>query len=181
MTGVQTCALPIFIKGKGVDLLLDALCLVKTQFVLDVVGTGNDEANLKRQAEPLGASVVFHGFSPSPDDAFRGARAAVLPWRWQEPFGLVGPEALAHGVPIVGFDVGAVREYLENGRTGLLVPAGDVAAFALAVERLLNDASFAAELGARGREFVSAHFTDSALLDGWRGFIAKISSERSAS
>ena len=169
------------IKGKGVDLLLDALRLVKSPFVLDVVGTGNDEANLKRQAEPLGASVVFHGFSPSPDDAFRGVRAVVLPWRWQEPFGLVGPEALAHGVPIVGFDVGAVREYLEDGRTGLLVPSGDVAAFARAVERLLNDASFAAELGACGREFVSARFTDSALLDGWREFIAKTSPQRSAS
>jgi glycosyltransferase involved in cell wall biosynthesis len=169
------------IKGKGVDLLLEALRLVKTPFVLDVVGTGNDEANLKRLAEPLGASVVFHGFSPSPDDAFRGVRAVVLPWRWQEPFGLVGPEALAHGVPIIGFDVGAIREYLEDGRTGLLVPPGDVAAFARAVEHLLNDASLAAELGARGREFVSARFTDSALLDGWRGFIAKTSSERSAS
>ena len=59
------------IKGKGVDLLLDALRLVKTPFVLDVVGTGNDEANLKRLAEPLGASVVFHGFSPSPDEVGR--------------------------------------------------------------------------------------------------------------
>ena len=169
------------IRGKGVDLLLEALRLVKTPFVLDVVGTGNDEANLKRQAESLGASVVFHGFSPSPDDAFRGVRAVVLPWRWQEPFGLVGPEALAHGVPIVGFDVGAVREYLENGRTGLLVPPGDVPALAAAIERLLNDAPFAAELGARGRELVSARFTDSALLDGWRGFIGGTSSERTAS
>ena len=137
--------------------------------------------NLKRQAEPLGASVVFHGFSPSPDDAFRGVRAVVLPWRWQEPFGLVGPEALAHGVPIVGFDVGAVREYLEDGRTGLLVPSGDVAAFARAVERLLNDASFAAGLGSRGRELVASRFTASALLEGWREFIAKFSSERSGS
>ena len=169
------------IKGKGVDLLLDALRLVKTPFVLDVVGTGNDEANLKRQAKPLGASVVFHGFSPSPDEAFRGVRAVVLPWRWQEPFGLVGPESLAHGVPIVGFDVGAVREYLEDGRTGLLVPSGDVAAFARAVERLLNDASFAAELGSRGRELVASRFTASALLEGWRQFIGQTSSERSGS
>jgi glycosyltransferase involved in cell wall biosynthesis len=154
-----------------VDLLLAALREVKSPFVLEVVGTGNDEANLKRQAEPLGSAVVFRGFSPSPDDAYRGVRAVVLPWRWQEPFGLVGPEALAHGVPIVGFDVGAVREYLEDGRTGLLVPPGDVPALAAAIDRLLNDAALAAELGARGRELVSARFTDSALLDGWRSLI----------
>ena len=161
------------IRGKGVDQLLEALRGVKTRCVLDVVGTGNDEAFLKRLAEPFGESVVFHGFSPDPDDAYRCVRAVVLPWRWQEPFGLVGPEALAHGVPIVGFDVGAVREYLEDGRTGLLVPPGDTAALANALERLLNDPALAAELGARGRELVAARFTDSALLDGWRGFIER--------
>ena len=159
------------IRGKGVDQLLAALREVKSPYVLEIVGTGNDEANLKRLAEPFGDAVVFRGFSPSPDDAYRGVRAVVLPWRWQEPFGLVGPEALAHGVPIVGFDVGAVREYLEDGRTGLLVPPGDVSALARAIDRILNDAPLAAELGARGRELVSARFTDSALLDSWRSLM----------
>lgn len=156
------------IRGKGVDQLLAALREVKSPFVLEIVGTGNDEAYLKRLAEPFRDAVVFRGFSPLPDDAYRGVRAVVLPWRWQEPFGLVGPEALAHGVPIVGFDVGAVREYLEDGRTGLLVPPGDVSALARAIDRILNDAPLAAELGARGRELVSSRFTDSALLDSWR-------------
>lgn len=155
------------IRGKGVDLLLDAMRHVKTPCVLDIVGTGNDEAYLKELAAPLGASVVFHGYSPDPDDAFRGVRAAVLPWRWQEPFGLVGPEALAHGVPLVGFDVGAIREYLVDGETGLLVPSGDTAALANAIDRLLSDPAKAAAMGTRGREFVSARFTDSALLRGW--------------
>ena len=155
------------IRGKGVDLLLDAMRHVKTPCVLDIVGTGNDEAYLKEQAAPLGASVVFHGYSPDPDDAFRGVRAAVLPWRWQEPFGLVGPEALAHGVPLVGFDVGAIREYLVDGETGLLVPSGDTAALANAIDRILSDPAKAAAMGTRGREFVSARFTDSALLRGW--------------
>jgi len=159
------------IRGKGVDQLLAALREVKSPFVLEIVGTGNDEAYLKRLAEPFRDAVVFRGFSPSPDDAYRGVRAVVLPWRWQEPFGLVGPEALAHGVPIVGFDVGAVREYLEDGRTGLLVPPGDVSALARAIDRILNDAPLAAELGARSRELVSARFTDSALLEGWRSLM----------
>ena len=156
------------IRGKGVDLLLDAMRRAKTPCVLDIVGTGNDEAYLKELAAPLGASVVFHGYSPNPDDAFRGIRAAVLPWRWQEPFGLVGPEALAHGVPLVGFDVGAIREYLVDGETGLLVPSGDTAALANAIDRILSDPAKAAAMGARGRELVSASFTDSALLRGWR-------------
>ena len=156
------------IRGKGVDQLLTAMQNVKTPCVLDVVGTGNDEAFLKSLAAPLGSSVVFHGFSPNPDNLDRGVRAAILPWRWQEPFGLVGPEALAHGVPLIGFDTGAIREYLVDGETGLLVPPGDTIALAQAIERLLNDPGDAAAMGRRGCELVSARFTDDALLSGWR-------------
>lgn len=156
------------IRGKGVDQLLSAMHAVRTPCVLDIVGTGNDEAYLKCLAEPLGKSVVFHGYSPNPDDAFRGVRAVVLPWRWQEPFGLVGPEALAHGVPLVGFDVGAIREYLVDGQTGVLVPPGDTGALAKAVDRMLNDPAEAHAMGLRGRELVSARFTDAGLLGGWR-------------
>ena len=176
------------IRGKGVDQLLAAMHEVKTPCVLDVVGTGNDEAWLKRLAEPLGKSVVFHGFSSTPDDVFRGIRAVVLPWRWQEPFGLVGPEALAHSVPLVGFDVGAIREYLDDGRTGILVPPGNISALAGAIDRMLNDPGEAHAMGLRGRELVSARFTDAALLDGWRALASSFlssnhatSPERSAS
>jgi glycosyltransferase involved in cell wall biosynthesis len=156
------------IRGKGIDQLLSAMHEVRTPCVLDLVGTGNDEAYLKQLAEPLGKSVVFHGYSPDPDNAFRGVRAVVLPWRWQEPFGLVGPEALAHSVPLVGFDVGAIREYLIDGQTGVLVPPGDTGALAKAVDRLLNAPEEAHAMGLRGRELVSARFTDAGLLNGWR-------------
>ena len=162
------------IRGKGVDLLLEAMKKVETPCVLDIVGTGNDEAFLKRLAAPLGSSVVFHGYSPNPDDIYRVVRAAVLPWRWQEPFGLVGPEALAHGVPLVGFDVGAAREYLVDGETGLLVPPGDTAALAQAIDCLLNDPARAVSMGCRGRELVSARFTDAALMSGWRALLEGI-------
>ena len=161
------------IRGKGVDQLLAAMHGVKTPCVLDVVGTGNDEAYLKQLAEPLGKKVVFHGFSPTPDDAFRDIRAVVLPWRWQEPFGLVGPEALAHGVPLVGFDVGAIRDYLVDGQTGILVPPVDTDALAKAIDRILNAPEEARAMGLRGRELVSSRFTDAVLLNGWRTLLNK--------
>ena len=160
------------IRGKGVDQLLTAMHEVRTPCVLDIVGTGNDEAHLKQMAEPLGEKVVFHGYSPNPDDAFRGIRAVVLPWRWQEPFGLVGPEALAHGVPLAGFDVGAIREYLVDGQTGVLIPPGDTNALARAIDRLLNNPGGAHAMGLRGRELISTRFTDNALLHGWSNLVA---------
>ena len=159
------------IRGKGVQLLLAAMARMKTPRTLDIVGTGNDEAYLKQLAEPLGEKVVFHGYSPNPDDAFRGVRAVVLPWRWQEPFGLVGPEALAHGVPLVGFDVGAIRDYLVDGQTGVLVPPGDTDALSKAIDRILNIPDEARAKGLRGRELVSVRFTDAGLLNGWQDLI----------
>ena len=159
------------IRGKGVDQLLTAMHSVETSCVLDIIGTGNDEAHLKQLAEPLGKKVVFFGYSPNPNDAFRGVRAVVLPWRWQEPFGLVGPEALAHGVPLVGFDVGAIRDYLMDGQTGILVPPGDTDALAKAIDRLLNAPDEASAMGMRGRKLVSARFTDAALLNGWQALL----------
>jgi len=161
------------IRGKGVDQLLAAMHGVKTPCVLDIVGTGNDEALLKQLAELLGKRIVFHGYSSTPDDAFCGVRAVILPWRWQEPFGLVGPEALAHGVPLVGFDVGAVRDYLIDGQTGILVPPGDTDALAKAIDHLLNAPDEARAMGLRGRELISARFADAALLNGWQVLLNK--------
>jgi glycosyltransferase involved in cell wall biosynthesis len=62
-----------------------------------------------------------------------------------------GPEAMACGVPVVATDVGAVREVIEHGRTGLVVPPLDADALATATLALLADPDFRARLGAEGR------------------------------
>lgn len=65
------------------------------------------------------------------------ARAAVvvLPIQWPEPFGLVMPEANACGTPVVVFDIGAAREVIAHGKTGFVVPPGDLDAFCSAVDQ----------------------------------------------
>lgn len=60
-------------------------------------------------------------------------------------------EASAMGVPVVASDVKGNREAVENGRTGLLVPFGDVTALAGAIEQILADPDQARRLGAEGR------------------------------
>jgi glycosyltransferase involved in cell wall biosynthesis len=65
-----------------------------------------------------------------------GEAAVVLfPITWPEPFGLVPIEANACGTPVVAFAEGAVPEIIEHGRTGVLVPGGDLDGFVAAVER----------------------------------------------
>jgi glycosyltransferase involved in cell wall biosynthesis len=54
-----------------------------------------------------------------------GARALVLPIRWEEPFGLVMIEAMLSGTPVVATRRGAAPEIVEDGRTGFLVDGDD--------------------------------------------------------
>lgn len=64
-------------------------------------------------------------------------------------------EAMASGVPVVATPVGCVRDLINSGENGLLVPVGDVAATADAVAGLLRDREFAARIGEHGRQTVS--------------------------
>jgi glycosyltransferase involved in cell wall biosynthesis len=66
--------------------------------------------------------------------AFAGARALLMPIRWEEPFGMVMVEALACGTPVIAFPEGAARELVCDGQTGFLVE--DEQAMGAAVSRL---------------------------------------------
>ena len=72
---------------------------------------------------------------------------------------MVGIEAMARGRPVVGFDAGGIAEWLRDGDTGLLVPAGNVTALAAAMARLLADPAAAAAMGARAARHVAAQFS----------------------
>ena len=65
---------------------------------------------------------------------FAGARALLVPIRWEEPFGMVMIEALACGTPVIAFPEGAARELVLNGKTGFLVD--NESAMSAAVDRL---------------------------------------------
>ena len=122
------------IRGKGVQLLLEAMARMRMPRTLDVVGTGNMEAELKAQAERLGLAerVRWHGYQPNPQDWMRAAKCVVVPSFWQEPYGLVAAEAVALGRSVVAFDIGGLPE--ACGGKATLVPPGDVDALARALD-----------------------------------------------
>lgn len=74
-------------------------------------------------------------------------------------------EYLAAGVPVVATRVGVVPEVLEDGRTALLVPAGEAEPMAAAIGRLLGDAGLRRELGAAGAALVRAHYSGARLAE----------------
>ena len=53
------------------------------------------------------------------------AKCLLLPLCWEEPFGLVMPEAMACGTPVVAFARGAAAEIVRHGETGFLVDEWD--------------------------------------------------------
>ena len=81
------------------------------------------------------------------------ARAAVVAVpSLREGYGVVAREAMAYGRPVVASDAGGLRDAVEDGVTGLLVPPGDVPALRAALHRLLEDVQLRDSLGAAGRE-----------------------------
>lgn len=78
--------------------------------------------------------VVRNGTKRDAIDIMSGAVATLFPISWPEPFGLVMVESMAVGTPIVGYAAGASTELVVSGRTGLLIPPGDVAGLCAAVE-----------------------------------------------
>ena len=113
---------------KGPDVMLRAASrvakIVGRTLSMVVAGDGPMRPQLERMAGAGGPSidVVFPGWVDAAARAvlFSRARLVVIPSRWPEPFGLVGLEAAAAGVPAVGFDVGGIPEWLEHDVNGRL-------------------------------------------------------------
>lgn len=154
-----------FYGYEGLDLLLDALpqLLPKyPQLRVLLVGGGPQEANLKAQAARLGVAerVVFTGRVPHAEvqryynliDVLVYARKSMRLTDLVTP--LKPLEAMAQGRLLVASDVGGHRELIEDGATGLLFAAGDVAALAGAVDRMLSGREHWPRMRRAGRDFV---------------------------
>jgi len=150
------------VRGKGVDLLFEALLRVKAQWQLKIVGDGNMRAALEKLAHKLGLSgrVEFLGTLPHDElnELYGKAALVAVPSRWAEPFGMVGIEAMAAARPVAGFAIGGINDWLLHGINGLAAPAGNVAVLASHIDWLLSDALLARELGQNGREIFETKY-----------------------
>ncbi len=160
----------LVLPDKGVDYLLSALSKVQAPFRAVVAGDGPHEDWLRQKARDEGVAdrVHFAGWidSGSMETLYARADAVVCPSVWDEPFGLVGIEAMSHEKPVVAFRVGGIPEWLTDGETGFLVRAKDTDAMAGALKRLLTEPGLARSLGAAGAEAVARRFPKAAHLDG---------------
>ena len=145
---------------KGGDLLVDAIAKASARLGrtirLLLVGDGPQRAAWEQRASERGVPFKAVGWLNGDERwaALRQATLLALPSSWPEPFGLVGLEAAALGIPAVAFDVGGVREWLRPGISGYLAPGNPPRASGLA-DALVNALSHGDELRAMGSRAVA--------------------------
>ena len=153
-------------KLKGVGELLRAIPLAEKRLGrplhATIAGDGPKRARLEELARRSQLEVEFTGWIGSVQKADLMERAGLLvtPSLWPEPFGLVGIEAGAHGLPAVAFDTGGISDWLISGYSGELAPGNPptVEGLADAIIRALSDPSHYAVL-CRGAREVAGRFT----------------------
>src|SRR5207248_662901 len=107
-TAIDVVFVGRLVSDKGVDVLLEALARLGDVSAV-IAGDGPERHALEEQASTLGLGgrVRFSGWvsSTEREKLFAGATVFVLPSLWEEPFGIVGLEALAAGLPVVASNV----------------------------------------------------------------------------
>ncbi|MDO5848311.1 MAG: glycosyltransferase family 4 protein [Methanobrevibacter sp.] len=126
------------IKRKNVNVLLEAKKDAVSDYELVVVGGGPLYNDLKKKVKNENISgVTFTGPRTDVEDIIPGVDLLVLP-SFSESFGLVLIEALACGVPVIGSDVGGIKEIITEN-VGLLIDPNDPKTVSKAIEELLNN------------------------------------------
>jgi glycosyltransferase involved in cell wall biosynthesis len=101
-------------------------------------------------------AVIFTGHEDDMPMVMRALDIILLP-SWEEPFGRVVTEGMAAGRPVIATTVGGPAETITDGFDGLLAPPREPAAWAAAINRLLDDPKEARRIGETARESASGY------------------------
>lgn len=153
------------IPEKGISDFLEMARLVAAQrndvqFVL--VGDGAYRRQYTKDAEATGLSdrVTWTGTIDDPfgQGVFHAADVVCQFSRWEEVFGWMIAEAMAHAKPVVATRVGGIPELISDGESGYLVDRGDTEAMSKRVLELLSNRDLCMRMGRVGNETVRAKF-----------------------
>jgi glycosyltransferase involved in cell wall biosynthesis len=166
---------------KGHAVLFDALARLKASGAtplpwVAVEGTGPEGAVLRADVAARGLSddVAFLGREAHVFDLMNAADIVALPSIANEDFPNVVLEAMSLSKPVVASIVAGTPEQIVDGETGVLVPAGNAAALASALESLAADVPRRAAMGAAGRARFEAHFTAGQAVSAYRALYEEL-------
>ena len=166
------------VPQKGFDRLIDAFARVATdipEWRLVIWGEGPDRAALEAQRDRLGLSgrVTLPGITRQPGEWIAQSDMFVLSSRF-EGWGIVVGEAMAGGLPVISFDCPwGPAEMIEQGRSGILVPNGDVAALGDAMAALCRDPDRRQALSNAAKARMTLFDMDH-ILASWRSVIFEV-------
>ncbi len=157
-------------RYKGIEVALRALAIARRErndLTLDIAGTGDDAERLRRLAgsQGIAGAVRFHGFvdEAAKLDLFRRSWANLFPSP-KEGWGLTVMEAAGCGTPSLASDSPGLRDSVQHGRTGFLVPHGDPEALAARMLELAGTPGLVEELGRNARQSALAWSWEDAAL-----------------
>jgi len=144
---------------KRISDVLRALARLPDRWRLQVAGNGPDRAMFERLSDQLGirGRVNYLGFvsnSSTLRELYRGASVVALPSAY-EGLPMVLLEAMSCATPVVGSDIPAIAEVVDDGRTGVLVPVGDPVRLADALSHAVRRRD---ELGRAARASILANY-----------------------
>ncbi|MBU4487657.1 MAG: glycosyltransferase, partial [Candidatus Omnitrophica bacterium] len=131
-----------------------------------IVGDGELKADLVRLARNIGVygDLVFTGWRKDIDALYKVMDIVTLTSLNEgTPVSII--EAMASERPVVVTDVGGVRDIVEDGKSGLIVPSQDIEAFVRAVTTLIDDKTKREKFGKYGREYVVRCHSKKQLVD----------------
>jgi glycosyltransferase involved in cell wall biosynthesis len=170
------------IRGKGVDVLLESLALLKVPFECLILGDGSHREYCEKLSAKLNLTdrVRFAGFIPQVEmkNHFRECSVFVISSVWPEPFATVGMEVMRYGIPVVAFDVGGIRDWLKHGGNGYLVPWMDRRQYADRIEHLLRHKTVAQAMGQQGRKLVNTHYDFGRYISEIEELFQRVASEK---
>ena len=150
-------------EQKGTDVFVDAMCRLLPrypEFTAVIIGAVTPDQqifvrNLRARVEAAGLTerVRFFGELPIAEVPLWYQRITIYAFTSRnEGFGLTLLEAMAAGNALVAARAGAASQVVIDGRTGILVPPGDVQALVAALEPLMRDPTQAEAMGRRARD-----------------------------
>lgn len=130
-----------------------------------IVGDGRMAGELKSQAERIGVSdrTLFLGYRRDIPKLLAAMDVFVLSSiREGLPISLI--EAMAARRPVVASDIGSIKDLVQDGRNGVLVPSGDAVSFGKVLQRLIENRELREGLGEGGHRTVEASFSLSTMI-----------------
>jgi glycosyltransferase involved in cell wall biosynthesis len=171
------------VTTKGVRLLLEAARLLLQQrrvFQVLIVGDGPERTSLEALVREwqLTSNVRFLGrlLDSQVSETLASASAIIVPSLGGEVFGMVVGENMLRGLAVIASDLGSFAEVL--GGTGLTFVTGDSVDLARQIAKVLDDRSYAQQLGAAARRRVLEIFGLSRMIDGHIAIYRRIAEKR---